>query len=343
MKLSRYYYRLLAALFLSSSLIISGCSKEEAKALKDTAKLFGDESIAAINATETMILREVQEPTQTEEEEKALFLRAVLRQQLSDQDLANNLDRLMNPPQSSKIAVGNLGAYMASLREQYGTLVAIYDDLERGHLLANEALKKSKAPLEKLTVQMAYLAVCVDQYPANLIKDKSKVLTEIIRLRRTYFKTSDPAVKKDIESKMVEQFLQWKQIEKNQQELTQNVLQHSIKAAMLGRELREKIDRYGDITLEGLNSLLINVLDIVSTVSGQDYSGLKKQANQVWEIIKNDEDFRGSAELILSQFNSNSGSISSGETAFSINGCSALMQTQHRETVAPSGIPLPTR
>lgn len=344
MKPSKYAYHLLATLVLSSSLMISGCSKEEAKALKDTAKLFGDESIAAINATETMILKEVQEPTQTEEEEKALFLRFVLRQQISDADLAFNLKRLMNPPQPSATAVGKLKAYMASLREQYGTLVAIYDDLERGHLLANEAIQKSKPPLEKLTVQMAYLAVCVDKYPANLLKDQSKVLAEIIGLRRAYFETADPAVKKEIETKIVEQFFQWQKIEKNEQELTQNVLNHATKAAMLGRELRERIDRYGDITLESLNSLLINVLDIVSNVSGQDYSGLKKQANQVWEAIKNDEDFRGSAEFILSQFNSNSGSRGSGETAFSINGCSVLMQTQEpTPSSTPSGIPLPNR
>ena len=113
---------------------------------------------------------------------------------------------------------------------------------------------------------------------------------------------------------------------------------------MLGRELREKIDRFGDITLESLNSLLINVLDIISNVNGQDYSALKKQANQVWETIKNDEDFRGSAALILSQFNSNSESRGSGETAFSINGCSVLMQTQEpTPNSTPSGLPLPNR
>ena len=328
MKPSKYAYHLLATLVLSSSLIISGCSKEEAKALKDTAKLFGDESIAAINATETMILKEVSEPTYTEEEEKDLFLRSVFDQKLSDADFFIKIQQGMKPPQPSPTAVGKLKTYMASLREQYGTLVAIYDDVERGHLLANEAVQKSKAPLEKLTVQMAYLAACVDKYPANLIKDKSKVLAEIIRLRRAYFKTADAAVKKEIETKIVEQFFRWKQIVKNQQELTQNVLNHATKAAMLGRELREKIDRFGDITLESLNSLLINVLDIISNVNGQDYSALKKQANQVWETIKNDEDFRGSAALILSQFNSNSESRGSGETAFSINGCSVLMQTQ---------------
>jgi hypothetical protein len=344
MKSSKYAYHLLATLVLSSSLMISGCSKEEAKALKDTANLFGNESIAAIDATETMILKELQEPTQTEEEEKALFLRVVLRQQISDEDLVSNLKRLMNPPQPSATAVGNLKAYMASLREQYGTLVAIYDDVERGHLLANEAVQKSKAPLEKLTVQMAYLAVCVDKYPANLLKDQSKVLAEIRRLRNTYFKTADPATKKDIEGKIVEQFFQWQKIEKNEQELTQNVLNHATKAAMLGRELREKIDRYGDITLESLNSLLINVLDIVSNVNGQDYSGLKKQANQVWEAIKNDEDFRGSAEVILSQFNSNLRSGGSGETAFSVNGCAALIQMPNpAPNSTPSGRILPNK
>jgi hypothetical protein len=344
MKSSKYAYHLLATLVLSSSLMISGCSKEEAKALKDTANLFGNESIAAIDATETMILKELQEPTQTEEEEKALFLRVVLRQQISDEDLVSNLKRLMNPPQPSATAVGNLKAYMASLREQYGTLVAIYDDVERGHLLANEAVQKSKAPLEKLTVQMAYLAVCVDKYPANLLKDQSKVLAEIRRLRNTYFKTADPATKKDIEGKIVEQFFQWQKIEKNEQELTQNVLNHATKSAMLGRELREKIDRYGDITLESLNSLLINVLDIVSNVNGQDYSGLKKQANQVWEAIKNDEDFRGSAEVILSQFNSNLRSGGSGETAFSVNGCAALIQMPNpAPNSTPSGRILPNK
>jgi hypothetical protein len=344
MKSSKYAYHLLATLVLSSSLMISGCSKEEAKALKDTANLFGNESIAAIDATETMILKELQEPTQTEEEEKALFLRVVLRQQISDEDLVSNLKRLMNPPQPSATAVGNLKAYMASLREQYGTLVAIYDDVERGHLLANEAVQKSKAPLEKLTVQMAYLAVCVDKYPANLLKDQSKVLAEIRRLRNTYFKTADPATKKDIEGKIVEQFFQWQKIEKNEQELTQNVLNPATKAAMLGRELREKIDRYGDITLESLNSLLINVLDIVSNVNGQDYSGLKKQANQVWEAIKNDEDFRGSAEVILSQFNSNLRSGGSGETAFSVNGCAALIQMPNpAPNSTPSGRILPNK
>lgn len=326
MKLSKYSCRLLVTVFLSSSLIISGCSKDEAKSLKNTAKLFSEESIAAIDAIETMILKEVQEPIQTEEEAKASFLRIVLRKELSDQKLTDNFERLLNPPQPSKIAINNMRAYMASLRSQYGTLASIYDDLERGHLLAKDAVQKSKIPLEKLTVQMAYIAACVDQNPANLLKDKSKVITEIKRLRRLYFKTKDPVEKKDFEGKILEQFLQWQRIEKNQQELTQIVLEHSTKAAMLGRELRERIDRYDDISLESMNSLLTNVLDIVSTLNGNDYSGLKKQANQLWVTINNDEDFKGSTTFILSQFNLNSKSGDSSETGFSINGCSSLLQ-----------------
>jgi hypothetical protein len=292
MKVKHISLRLATLLILSSSLAISGCSKEEAQALKGTAKLFSDESNAAIDATETMIMREVQEAIPSNDEARSSFFRAVLRQELSDQDLALNLDRLMKPPQPSSEALGNLRAFMSSLREQYGTLAAIYDDVERGHLLAKSAVQKSKVPLEKLTVQMAYLSTCVAKYPAVLIKDKSKILSEIITLRRKYFAASSPVAKKDIESKLYDQFLKWQQIEITQQELTQNVLQHSIKAAMLGKELREQIDHYNKITLESLNSLLVNVVDIASTVSGQDYSGFKKQASDVWQTIYNDQDFR---------------------------------------------------
>jgi hypothetical protein len=79
-------------------------------------------------------------------------------------------------------------------------------------------------------------------------------------------------------------------------------------------------------------------------VNGQDYSGLKKQANQVWEAIKNDEDFRGSAEVILSQFNSNLRSGGSGETAFSVNGCAALIQMPNpAPNSTPSGRILPNK
>lgn len=189
MKFIQHRRHFLLSLLLSSSLLFSGCTQEDAKVLKDTAKLFGQESSAAIEAVETMILAETKEPTQTEAEKKVRFLRIILDQKIDDPLLQTAIEQLMKPVEPSKREVTSFKRYMANLKKQYATLVSIYDDLERGHLLAKDAVKKSKEPLQKLTFQMSYLAVCADAYPADLIKQKNVLFVEIIRLRQSYFST----------------------------------------------------------------------------------------------------------------------------------------------------------
>jgi hypothetical protein len=309
-------------LLLFSSLLLGGCTKEAAKALKDTAKLFGDESIAAINAVETMILAETQEPSLTEVEKKVRFLQIILAP-VDDQSLVQNLEQLMTPVEPSKSAVITFKAYMASLRSQYTTLVSIYDDLERGHLLAKDAVKKSQLPLQKLTFQMSYLAICADTYPTNLLKQKSSLIAEIIKLRRLYFTTRDPVLKKEIEGKILEKFVNWEQIQAKEQALTQNVIEHSAKAALMGRELNKQIEHYDDINLERLNSMLINVINIVSLGTGREYTTLQKEVHKVWETINNDKDYKAAANAILAEF-PKTPVDSQSNLSLTIQGCSVL-------------------
>ncbi|WP_009631348.1 hypothetical protein [Synechocystis sp. PCC 7509] len=304
----KYLRPQLTFIFLIASIFISGCTPEKARALRLAAIQFKVESLAAIQAIEQMHQREIASPplSQTELRNNAIDNILTSKKEIF---LPQDLDFLIDPdkPQIDPQAQVAWQAFINKMNTQYTTLAAIYDEVENGSLLATDAVKKSAEHARILTLQMAAFATVIDKHPPILLQDRIVVIADIDTLRKQYQQKRNEGEPDEnlqlLKDKAGELYDQWQQIAVDEQKLRETTLAQCLKAAILGKELTQLIERYNKINLDDLNSIIARVLDTTAAITGQDYAALKTRATNVFAEIKNDPIWSKAADTALAEVN----------------------------------------
>lgn len=293
---------------LAVNITLSGCTPEKARTLRLAAIQFKAESLAAIQAIEQMHQREITPPPLSQSELRNNAINNILTSK-NEILLPQDLDFLIDPdkPQIDPKAQVAWQAFINKMNTQYTTLAAIYDEVESGSLLATDAVQKSAEHARILTLQMAAFATVIDKHPPILLQDRIIVIADIDTLRKQYQQKSNEGESEEnlqpLKDKAGELYDQWQQIAVDEQKLRETTLAQCLKAAILGKELTQLIERYNKINLDDLNSIIARVLDTTATITGQDYAALKTRATNVFAEIKNDPIWSKAADTALAEVN----------------------------------------
>lgn len=290
------------------SLTLSGCTPEKARALRLAAIQFKAESLAAIQAIEQMHKREITPASLSQAELKNNAINNIL---ISNKEivLPEDLDFLIDPdkPQIDPQTQIAWQEFIDKMNTQYTTLSAIYDEVESGSLLARDAVQKSAEHARNLTLQMAAFATVIDKHPPILLQDRIVVVADIDTLRKQYQQKKNEGETDEnlqpIKDKVGELYDRWLQIAIDEQKLRETTVAQCLKAAILGKELTQLIERYNKLDIDELNSIIARVLDTTAAITGQDYTSLKVRATNVFAEIKKDPIWSKTADTVLGEIN----------------------------------------
>jgi hypothetical protein len=286
--------------FLIVSVALSSCTPDKARSLRLAAIQFKAESIAAIEAIEAMHRRELELPPQLQADARENFINGVLDSRIEinhkNVELLTTLNRSPAP---------EWAAFVADLSNQYEQFAAIYSDLESGSFLATKAVKKSAEPAQILTVQMALFAKEISENPPQLYRYRTAIVVELRKLQKQYQQlVANQASAEEIQqlrNQVGKLMDEWQQVESEEQELLNTTIAQCTKAAMLGADLSELIDRYNKLDIDELNGLIATILENVSSITGQDYSQLQLKVNAVNSAINQDAVLKRIADRLVNQ------------------------------------------
>lgn len=327
----RNWHWLIAGLLLASS-GLGGCTPEKARALASAAVQFRVESLAAIDAIDTMRRRELEPPPRSQTDVRNTFINSVLNYRAGVGDLDNGLT-----PQIVDLAIDPYAVtlddatnqdwnnFIAKLRNQYITFASIYDQLEGGSFLATDAVRNSAQQAKLLTLQMAYFSLCIDAHPPQLLQYRSAIVADLEKLRQTYQQQQQEVetlrqagIQVGGSDDRLEQLLtqqrqiqdqtgalmeQWQQVKLTEQRLLETTVTQTLKAATLGKELGDLSGRYEQISLDDLNLLIPRILNRTALITGRDYGSLKLQAATVVTQIETDPLWKDVTNLALREVN----------------------------------------
>lgn len=303
---------LLACLLVVGSALLSGCNVEKARAIQGAAVQFRAESLSAIDAIDAMHRAELEPPPRSPGEARRDFVNGILnsRSEINSRlvDLAIDPYAIPTDPKWD--------SFITDLRSQYQSFAAIFEKLDQGSLVAVDEVRQSAEHARKLTVQMALFADAITKNPPVLNRQRNAIVVKLRRQRKTYQdlqaqikSQGDSAPQelrdrlRDVENQVGELMGEWQQVRDQEQKLLQVTVAQCLKAAVLGKELGELINRYDDLDLNQINVLIPRILNTAAIVSGQDLTSLQTRTNTILGEIKEDPLWRDAATSLLSTVN----------------------------------------
>ncbi|MGV0024968.1 hypothetical protein [Phormidesmis priestleyi] len=288
----------IAGVLVIGSLSLGGCSVEKARTLQGAAVQFKTESLAAIDAIDTMRKRELEAPPRSQAEMRQSFINRILNSKVDINSTV--IDLAIDPFQPPKVAEWD--DFIVDLRGQYEGFASIFDKLNSGTLISRDEARKSAEYAKTLTVQMALLADAINKNPPMLTQYRSGVIVRFRKLRQDYQTvlaklkngTGNETLqqlnqrKSDLENQAGEMMSEWQQIKQEEQKLLEITVAQCTKAAVLGKDLIEVANHYDELDLNQLNTLIPRILTTASAFTGRDYTSLKLKATGIVAQIRSD-------------------------------------------------------
>ncbi|MBW4471927.1 MAG: hypothetical protein KME45_16195 [Stenomitos rutilans HA7619-LM2] len=313
--MKRLQSSLLACFLLIGSSSLTGCNVEKARAIQSAAVQFKSESLAAIQAIDDMRKQELEPPPRSQSEIRSDFVTGILN---SKSDInASLIDLAIDPYKPPDDPEWN--TFTADLRNQYETFATIFDKLDAGSLVAVDEVRQSAEHAKTLTVQMALFADAVSKNPPVLYRYRNAIVVKLRKQRQAYqslqtqLKANHGSIDaspqasrdklRDIENQVGEIMGEWQQVKLQEQKLLESTLTQCLKAAVLGKELGNLINRYDQLDLNTINALVPRILNIAGGISGRDVSFLRVKTTSVIGEINQDPLWKGAANLALGQVN----------------------------------------
>jgi hypothetical protein len=294
--------RLAGLLGLVCVSLVSGCSVEKAKTLQVAASQFRSESLAAIDAIDTLRQRELEAPPRSLVETRQDTIRRILNSQSPLNadliELALNPDRVPPDPEWE--------AFVADMKVQYTGFSGIFDRLEGGAMVDSQAVKNSAVYAQRLTVQMALFADAIQKNPPVLVRHRSWVIANLRRVRRDYQALGNGATtprQSELERQTGELLAEWQRIRQEEQQLLEATVLQCTKAVAIGKDVIELANRYDDLSLSQLSLGVSQVLTTASSLTGRDYGRTQSQFDRLLGDLNRDPLWQPVTRSLLDRVN----------------------------------------
>lgn len=313
--MKRLQNSLLACFLVVGSSVLTGCNVEKARAIQGAAVQFKSESLAAIQAINEMRKQELEPPPRSPTDIRRDFVSGILA---SKSDLnANLIDLAIDPFKPPDDPQWN--TFTSVLQNQYENFAAIFDKLDAGNLVAVDDVRQSAEHAKALTVQMALFADAISKNPPMLYRYRNTIVLKLRKQRQTYqdLQTqlkanygsidASPQVSRDrlreIETQVGELMGEWQQVKLQEQKLLETTVAQCLKAAVLGKELGQLLNRYDKLDLNDINLIIPRILGLAGAITGRDYGFLRVKSASIMSEIKQDPLWQDAARLTLDQVN----------------------------------------
>jgi hypothetical protein len=303
----------IACLVLLGSGLLSGCNVEKARAIQGAAVQFKAESLSAIQAIDDMHRQELEPPPRATAEIRQEFVSGILNSKREiNSDLIDLAIDPFKPPTDS-----HWDTFISDLRGQYETFSAIFNTLDSGNLVAVDEVRQSAEHARNLTVQMALFADAISKNPPVLYRQRNAILVKLRKQRKIYQdiqnqikaagNENSPAALRDrlheVENQVGEIMGEWQAVKQQEQKILEDTVAHCLKAAVLGKELGQLINRYDKLDLDQINVLIPRILNSAAAITGRDYSALQSRTTSIISEIREDPLWRDAANSVLDRVN----------------------------------------
>lgn len=291
--------RISATLLIATSLLLSACTPDKARALKAAAMQFKEEALAALTALENLAEAETRPVPRSNMEVAEEFATNILDIP-EDEDLSVDVIELALEPYTVSMpgVEAERKRVLGSLRKQYAEFASIFDELPGGSFLARDSVARSHEFAKKLTLQMAAFSESISQHPPQLLQYRAALLARIDTVRKNDSLSKDEKMRRLMD--MVEE---WQSITVHEQELQQAAVERCLKAATLGMHVSRLIESYDKLSLDDINSTINKAFDATGALSGKDFSSLKKKSAEVFAAIEQDPVWSDVAGMALDEAN----------------------------------------
>ncbi len=299
------------ALFCVSSLALNGCSPEKARSLQASALQFRNESLAAITAIDTLRKRELEAPPRSPSDIRQTFISNILNSSVELN--SRTIDLAIDPYRVPSTT--DWDTFIQELKLQYEQFADIFDSLDRKPNVSREELKKAGNHARSLTIQMALFAQSLSENPPLFTQYRTRTLVKFRKVRRDYqalqsrisINASDrdslQVRKSDLENQTGELLNEWQNIQQEERALMESTVAQCLRAATIGKQVIEAADRYDDLDVSQLNSLIPTLFTTASSFTGKDYKTLQLKSTRLVTDLQNDPLWSAVAQPLINRMN----------------------------------------
>jgi hypothetical protein len=282
---------------------------------------FRNESFAAIDAIDTMRRKELAAPPRSPAEIRRSFIQGILN---SKREINQRLIELAIEPNRPP-EVPEWDEFVKDLKNQYQSFAAIFDRLEERTVVSPEEVRRAAEHARTLTVQMALLTDAIQNNPPILTQYRTRVIVQLRRLRQDYqtlqaqLQNTPNAAQllqrqTELENQTGQMLDEWQQIRQDEQILLETTVTQCTKAVVMGKELIDLANRYEELSLGDLNTLVPQILTTAASLTGRDYSTIQSRMSRVIAELQSDPLWSNLTRTLTDQINSAAYSRTSNDT-----------------------------
>lgn len=283
---------------LALSLSLSGCMAK-ARTLHVAVNEFKNESVSAVDAIDTMWRAEIAPPPLTQSAATDAFVDRVLALDgnVTGEILPIVLDPYAISDTEQKQLEERWNAFLSDLRLQYVTFAAIFDKVEGASFTGRSTIEEAQPYIEKLTAQLAYFAKSIEDNPPQLIQHRGALLARLNTLQES----SIPEAEKRQQIALWRD--DWIAMETSEAALRDQTIRQCVKAALIGKTVRDQIAAYGDLTQADLVEAINLGFQLAQSATGNDFAGLRGRVDEITQSIQADPVWSTSVDEVLGQIN----------------------------------------
>src|SRR5258708_129250 len=156
--------RPIRAVFASFILLLSGCTKEKAEAIKNSAEQFRNEAASALKEITGIFLESVSVPVEDDATRAARLAQDLGGTQEIN---AKELSFVLQDPMLNKAAVKGINQEFDRLEAHFDEFAAMFRSLPKGSFLATKSVAKAEKHAINLTLELINFAHIVEKMPVH--------------------------------------------------------------------------------------------------------------------------------------------------------------------------------
>lgn len=275
--------------------LVAGCKVPGARELTVAAGNYEARSLEALAAVDEMARQEIQPPERPEREAEDDFVERMRALPANALDEAAIVQSIRPFAVNTGEAEGARKEILDEMRRHHAEFTAIFADVERAGILSQRTVgERVPQVLDILIAQQLRLARTLtgDGRP-RLLGERGALGAEIHRVRLS----SMPDDQKSTALRDLRR--RWIDLEAREEQLLASTSGALLRAAATGLALREQVERYGQLSLAQIQSIVQEALGFVTAATGRDLSALSGQVDTLIAQVEADPDFSAVAKRLL--------------------------------------------
>lgn len=274
--------RILFLIFLISLslIILAGCNKEKAEAIKVAASQFRMEAVSALEQIKYLFEQSVSLPLENQNDR---IEKIALDLDNSDQIGAAELSFLITEDNVAQPALNQITREFKALETQYYQFESMFRSLPEGSFFAKDAVKKSEKHAINLTMQFINFGKFLQNYDVQFTARRTVILDRILK----YKSIADDSLRKTYLRLAAREIID---LRTDENTAKKEAITKCLKAVEAGKLVAELIRDYDRMSVKDVLVTTKNVLDYISKITSnhEDVVSLRNRFDSIEKAIQQD-------------------------------------------------------